>query len=127
VFRICVADCRRVPVHIQSFAYLFVFNGHGLLQSLAPVIGTLSRYCTSHQETLEQIEPSPTPRAENETSKSPHSHAQTFTLLPSSDFHHIDLIRTRGPDDFEAEKYDLTLVQPGFTGCGPLLHGDISE
>jgi hypothetical protein len=54
-----------------------------------PVIGTLSRYCTWHQETLELMEPSPTPRAENETSKSPQLQRATFTLLPSSDFHHI--------------------------------------
>src|ERR1700722_14362774 len=32
VFRVCVADCRRVPVRIQGFTYLFVFHWHGLLQ-----------------------------------------------------------------------------------------------
>ena len=32
VFRICIADCRRVPMRIQSLTYLFLF--HGLLQLL---------------------------------------------------------------------------------------------
>src|SRR5580698_8941994 len=32
VFRVRVADCRRVPVRIQRFAYLILF--HALLQSL---------------------------------------------------------------------------------------------
>src|SRR5229473_2506377 len=32
VFRVYVADCRRAPVRIQGFPYLFLF--HGLLQLL---------------------------------------------------------------------------------------------
>ena len=32
VFRICITDCRRMPVRIQGFTYLFLF--HGLLQLL---------------------------------------------------------------------------------------------
>src|SRR5215831_926727 len=32
VFRVCIAGCRRVPVHIQGFTYLFLL--HGLLQVL---------------------------------------------------------------------------------------------
>jgi hypothetical protein len=34
MFRVCVADCRRVPVRIQGCTYLFVFHGHRLLQLL---------------------------------------------------------------------------------------------
>ena len=32
VFRVCIAGCRRVPVRIQGFRYLFLL--HGLLQVL---------------------------------------------------------------------------------------------
>ena len=32
VFRVCIAGCRRVPVRIQGFTYLFLL--HGLLQVL---------------------------------------------------------------------------------------------
>jgi hypothetical protein len=27
VFRVCIADCRRVPVRIQGFTYLFLLHG----------------------------------------------------------------------------------------------------
>jgi hypothetical protein len=32
VFRVCIAGCRRLPVFVQSFTYLFVLHDHYLVE-----------------------------------------------------------------------------------------------